>query len=304
MRFVSAEDIRREMNWARAICALVVGHRNARPQVQDILLSNAPYSLFGRGVILPGFGAGLKMASIFPPNLNRAEPTPVEHAIFAVVNEDNKQIVAVMDGPELTRWKTAANSALGSRLLSREDSKTVLVLGAGPVASALVDALLAVRPGVQNVLMWNRTLERLAPLHAALSGRGYTATIVSDLDEAVAGADIITSATGSEAPLIHGAYVSPGTHVDLVGSFTPSMRDADDALISAARVFVDYRPTAVASSGDICQPIAAGIITPENVQGDLFDLLAIAPVRQSDDITLYKNAGGAHQDLMVASALI
>ncbi|SMO82757.1 ornithine cyclodeaminase family protein [Ruegeria faecimaris] len=304
MRYIAADDIRRELTWDIAIEALIRGHRYPPPQVQDILLSDMPYSLFGRGVILPGVGAGMKVASIFPPNQDRSPPTPVEHAIFVVVDNCSKQIVAVLDGPELTRWKTAADSALGSRLLSREDSKSLLVIGAGPIAAALANAHLAMRPGVQNVLLWNRRPERLAPLQAALSGRGHTTTIVSNLEEAVASADIITSATGAQTPLICGNDIRPGSHVDLVGGFTPTMREADDELISKARVFVDYRPTAVDGSGDLCQPIASGVLTTEDVQGDLYDMAINAPARQSEDITLYKNAGGAHLDLMVAAALL
>lgn len=284
--------------------ALIRGHRCPLPQIQDILLSDAPYSLFGRGVILPGFGAGMKVASIFPPNQDRPDPTPVEHAIFAVVDEDSKQIVAVLDGPELTRWKTAADSALGSRLLSREDSRALLVIGAGPIAAALAEAHLSVRPALQTVLLWNRTPERLNPLHAALVRRGYAVKVVSDLNGAVAAADIITSATGAERPLIQGRLVRPGTHVDLVGGFTPTMREADDELISKAHVFVDYRPTAVEGSGDICQPVATGVFRAADVLGDLFEMVRTAPVRKADDITLLKNAGGAHLDLMVAAALL
>ncbi|MCU9850352.1 ornithine cyclodeaminase [Defluviimonas sp. WL0024] len=302
MQFVSATELREAMSWERAIDALARGHAGNPPKVQDILISTPPYTLFGRGVVLPGWGAGMKIASIHPPNTTRPVPTPVEHAVFAVIDEESKQFRAFFDGPELTRWKTAADSALGSRLLSRADSETLLVLGAGPISEALVDAHLHARPSLKRVLLWNRTASRLKPVQDRLLSAGHRAEIVSDLREAISQADIISAATGTRTPLITGEDVRPGTHVDLVGGYAPDMREADDDLMTRAKVFVDCRLTAVDHTGDICNPVSRGLLSPADILGDLFDLVAAPIEREGDDITLYKNAGGAHFDLMVAHA--
>jgi len=168
---------------------------------------------------MPGHGAGMKVASIFPPRAGLNPPEPSEDALFLVIGEWSKRIELVLDGPELTRWKTGADSALGSQLLSREDSRTLLVIGAGPIAAALFEAHLAIRPGISEVLLWNRTPRRLTTLQDEVRRHGRNATIVDDLSDAVTRADIITSATGSTTPLVLGEWVRPGCHVDLVGSF-------------------------------------------------------------------------------------
>ena len=304
MRLISTADIREKMTWEKAVTALFRGHQGTRPKVQDILLEDGPFSLFGRGVILPGYGAGLKVASIYPPNSSRAVPTPMEHSIFAVIDENSKQIVAIFDGPELTRWKTAADSALGSRLLSREDSETLLMIGAGPIASALVDAHLHVRPNLKRILLWNRTEARLKGICQRLHDLGYKVEIITDLNAGVAQADVISSATASCNPLIFGEYVRPGCHVDLVGGFTPDMREANNDLVLKSKVYVSCRSTTIEHAGDISEPIAQGVLSATDICGDLFDLVKSPINRRPQDITLYKNAGGAHIDLTVSSALL
>jgi ornithine cyclodeaminase len=299
MKLISAAKLRAALNWESAISALSQGHLGAHPLVQDLLLNNGAFSLFGRGVILPGQGAGMKIAAIHPPNLSQTEPVPAEHAAFAVIGENSKQICAIVDGTELTRWKTAADSALGSRLLSRVDSETLLVIGAGPIAAALAEAHLHVRPAIRTVLLWNRSPTRLEPMQQALEATGKTVQIVDDLTGAIAQADIISSATGTKESLITGAHVRPGCHVDLVGGFEPEMRESDDTLVANATVFVNYRATAI-DAGDICQPIRTGLLSAADIKGDLYDLVRSAPLRSPEEITLYKNAGGAHIDLMVA----
>lgn len=303
LRLLSAAQVRSGLTWSTAIDSLRRGHLGQPPIVQDILLSDNAFSLFGRGVILPGFGAGMKVAAIHPPNLDRPEPSPAEDALFAVIGEDSKRIEMIVDGAELTRWKTAADSALASSLLSREDSETLLVIGAGPIAAALAEAHLFVRPNLSRVLLWNRSPEKLAPLQARLEELGRSVEVIDDLARATAQSDIITSATSSREPLVQGAWVSPGCHVDLVGGFTPDMREADDDLVTRARLYVDYRETTIGHAGDICDPIARGIISPRDIEADLFELVKSQKGRVSDEITLYKNAGGAHIDLLVASVL-
>jgi ornithine cyclodeaminase len=268
-----------------------------------MLLQDGAFSLFGRGVVMPGHGAGMKVAAIFPPLAAKTPAEPSEDALFLLIGESSRRIELVLDGPELTRWKTGADSALGSQLLSREDSRTLLVIGAGPIATALCQAHLAARPGISEVLLWNRTPGRLNPLAEEIARNGRKATITEDLRDAIARADIVTSATASTTPLVLGQWVRPGCHVDLVGSYAPHMREADDALMTRARVYVDYRATALDGPGDICGPLQSGALTPDAICGDLFDMVRTPPTRAPQDVTVYKNAGGAHLDLLVASVL-
>lgn len=304
MKRLSAKDIRAVMDWNNTIAALRAGHLGPHPIVQDIILNHEAFSLFGRGVILPGRGAGMKIASIFPPNIDQSPSQPVEDAVFLVISEGTKQISGVLDGPEITRWKTAADSALGSQILSAPDSKTLLVLGAGPIALALAEAHLSVRSSLRRALLWNRTPGKIDPIAKRLLQLGVQVEIVTDLNAAIPEADIITSATSATSPLIAGSLLRPGCHIDLVGSYRPDMREADDAAIKRARVFVDNREAAITQSGDICQPITNGTIQASHVEGDLFDLVGVEFTRNADDITLYKNAGGAHFDLLVALAAL
>ena len=301
MLLISARQIRSALTWESVIQALYEGHKGSKPQVQDVLLNEGAFTLLGRGVILPKLGAGMKIASIYPPNVKNPDPTSMEDAIFAVIDESSKKITSILDGPELTRWKTAADSALGSRLLSREDSDTLLVLGAGPISNALAEAHLHVRSSLSRVLLWNRTPGQHEELAKYIQTSGRAATIVSNLADAVGQADIITSATGTKTPLIIGKHLRPGCHIDLVGGYTPQMREADNLTVKRASVFVNNRATAIEHVGDICQPIAQGVILESAIRGDLFDLVQAPYRRRKDEITMYKNAGGAHLDLLVAT---
>jgi ornithine cyclodeaminase len=304
MQIISAKEISALMNWSGVLDALRNAHLGERPLGESFFIGDTSYGLFSRGVVLPGFGAGIKVCSICPANSLATPPLPTEQAVFLVVDEVSKAIVAVLDGPEITRWKTAADSALAAKRLSREDSKVLLVLGAGPVAQALTDAYLHIRPSIEEVLLWNRTASKLSETYDALAARGVNVRIVSDLDAAVHKADIITCATSSSTPLVRGELVRPGTHVDLVGGYRVDMREADDNVLRGARIFVDDRSTS-ACAGDIQVPLEAGVITEDQIEGDLYDLCQDRSFfRSANERTVYKNAGGAHLDLVVSQYAI
>lgn len=299
MKLVPAEQINAVLDWQGVLDAMHQVHLGPRPSIDDYFIGDSRYGLFSRGVILPGAGAGVKIASMYPANLAAQPPLPAEHAAFVVIDEHSKAISAICDGPAVTAWKTAGDSALAGRYLSRPDSEVLLVLGAGPVARALVEAYLHIRPRLRQVLLWNRTLAKLEPLAGQLQARGIEAVLVSDLDAAVARADIIASATAAAAPLIKGAWVRPGTHVDVVGGFRPDMREVDSELVGKARLFADDRVGAL-NAGDLAVPLQEGVIAQGSIEADLFELCQAGGVRRmAGDITLYKNAGGAHQDLAV-----
>jgi len=300
MKIFTASEIHAVLDWESAINAIYHAHLGERHNGDGFFLGDSQFGLLSRGVILPGKGAGLKLASICPDNAKSEPPRPVEDAAFIVIDQHTKSIRAVLDGPAITQWKTAADSVTAARILSRQESKTLLVLGAGPVATALVDAYLHIRPGITRILLWNRTAEKLRATLHTLQSRGINAEIVTELNEAVKSADIITSATSSSTPLIFGQYVKPGTHVDLLGGYRPDMQEADCEIIQRSRLFVDDRTNAL-MAGDLHVPLDLQLISADKIEADLYELCqATAFEREEDDITVYKNAGGAHLDLAVS----
>jgi ornithine cyclodeaminase len=169
----------------------------------------------------------------------------------------------------------------------------------------LARAHCAVRPSLRRVLIWNRTPQRAVDVAALLAREGIAAEATGDLDAATRAADVITTCTRSHVPLVRGANLRPGVHLDLVGGYTPQTREADDEAARRALVFIDRRESAFAGVGDILQPIASGAIRETDVLGDLYDLVGnrIAGRRSPDDITFFKNAGGGHLDLMTCEAV-
>jgi ornithine cyclodeaminase len=243
---------------------------------------------------------GIKLVSVFPDNPQHG--LPAVQGIYALFEGRKGAAIVTLDGAALTLVKTAANSAMASDLLSRKNSEILLVCGGGALAPHLIAAHCAMRP-IKRVLWWNRRPETLeaAPLRAA----GLPVEVVTDLAAAVAQADIVSTATRATAPIIEGAWLKPGCHLDLVGGYLPEMREADDATFRrAARHYVDARLTTVGVAGDICAPMTAGL-TSEDALIDMFQLnRAERPGRLDDrEITWFKSGGGGHEDLAVAQYL-
>jgi ornithine cyclodeaminase len=209
--------------------------------------------------------------------------------------------LAVMEATRLTAWRTAAASALASRHLSRPDAARLLMVGAGALAPFLVRAHASVRP-IREVAVWNRSRPRAETLIADLAAAGIAAAVADDLAAAVGAADIVSTATLSSDPLIRGAWLRSGTHLDCVGAFKPTMRETDDEAARRARLFVDTRAGAFAEAGDILQPLEAGMIGREAVLAELSELCrGTARGRTSpEEITLFKSVGASIEDLAAA----
>lgn len=300
MKVLTASEIHAVLDWESVISSIYQAHMGARHKGDGFFLGDSQFGLLSRGVILPGRGAGLKLASICPDNTHESPPRPVEDAAFIVIDEQTKAIKAILDGPAITRWKTAGDSVTAAKILSRQDSKTLLVLGSGPVAAALVESYLHIRPSISHILLWNRTPEKLQSTFESLKARRLNAEVVTDLNEAVSQADIIASATSSSMPLILGQYIQPGTHVDLLGAYRPDMQEADCEVMLRGRIFVDDRVNALLS-GDIHIPMIKQLISANKIEYDLYELCQARTFDRKDkDITVYKNAGGAHLDLAVS----
>ena len=201
--------------------------------------------------------------------------------------------------------KTAADSALGADLLAREDAATLAVLGAGGQAKTHVRFHRAVRPSLRRVLVWNRTAANGERLAADLRAEGMDATAHADPAAAVREADIVSCLTASADPVLNGAWLEAGAHVDLVGGFTPTMRESDDEVVRRGRLFADTLRFTLGACGDYAAPIARGVIAREAIEGDLFDLCSgrIPGRRSAEEITVFKNGGGGHLDLIVARAI-
>lgn len=304
MRIVTGNDIRSICSWPFAVEALRAGHLMPPADLRDSLIEQAGRKMLVRTAWIPGLASGVKAVTIYPGNPSQTPPLPSVQGQVLLFDEARGDVVAVLEGVDLTAWKTAGDSALGASCLARQDVATMLMVGAGSMARPLIDAHRAMRPSLETVLVWNRGRERAEVLAQALEADGVSAEVVADLDEAVSRADLISSATMSTEPLIRGEALKPGAHVDLVGAYTPSMREADDAALRRGRLFVDSYATTVGHIGEVMIPMAAGVIAREDIEGDLHALVHGRTSRHSpDEITIFKNGGGAHLDVMIAHAV-
>lgn len=223
-------------------------------------------------------------------------------ASVLVADRASGEPLALMDGEALTLRRTAATSALAAARLARADAHTLLVVGSGRLAGWMARAHVALRPGLRRVLVWGRRTEAASALVQALAGEGLPARVAPDLEAAVRSACIVCCATTSNAPLVLGAWLAPGTHLDLVGAFTPRMREVDDAAVARARIVVDTYAGALAEAGDLVQPLANGTLHREQVRAELAELLRgeVTGRQEHAEITLFKSVGTALEDLAAA----
>ncbi len=300
-QFLSYGDAIGRLTWADAVEALRQGHALARAEIRDVFLGPPTGTMMSRSAYIAGLGYGAKTFTVFDANAARGLPT-VQGAML-VFDKDTGTLQAIVDSPLVTEFKTAADSVLGASLLARPDSRHLLIVGAGTVATSLIKAYTAVLPGIEQVSVWSRRPEQARDLVAGLGGIDADLVAVADLPQAVGQADIVSSATMARQPVILGDWVRPGTHVDLIGAFKADMREADDALMARAALFVDSRATTIGHVGELMIPIASGAITADSVLGDFYDLVRpdARRRRSQDEITVFKNGGGAHLDLMIAS---
>jgi ornithine cyclodeaminase/alanine dehydrogenase-like protein (mu-crystallin family) len=242
---------------------------------------------------------GAKIVNVFPDNGRKGLPSI--YGTYLLMSGETGETLAAMDGTRLTAWRTAAASALAASYVARQDASRMLMVGAGALAPFLIRAHASVRP-IRQVTLWNHNRSKAEALAAELADTGLDITVVDTLETAVQQADIISCATLSGQPLVKGAWLKPGTHLDLVGAYNPAMRESDDDCVRRAQIYVDTRGGALKEGGDIVQPLADGVITKADVRGDLFDLCrgSVKPGREPGDITLFKSVGTAIEDLAAA----
>ncbi|MAZ18952.1 MAG: ornithine cyclodeaminase [Ahrensia sp.] len=307
MKIISADDIDRLFTYEKVIDALrdafVEGvtaplrhhHTIERDGGADQTLLLMP--AWSRDVALGHIG--VKIATVTPDNGKQSLPAVM--ASYILMDGKTGKPEALVDGTRLTLWRTSCASALAARYLAPADAETLLILGAGELAPFLVRAHASTRP-YKRIVAWNRSNDKAVRMAKALEADGFDASATEDLDDAVASADTISAATLSSEPLIKGGLVKPGTHIDLVGAFTPTMRESDDDCIRRASIFVDTFEGATKEGGDIVQPLKSGVLTENDICADLTALASgdHKGRASADEITLFKSTGAALEDLAAA----
>ncbi len=299
MKWISAEELADLAPYKDIVDALREGFRT---EIKTPVRHHHNTSASTMLLLMPAWSkqfTGLKTVTVKTDNAALGLPT-VQGAYLLIDNATGTP-VAMMDGTELTRRRTAAAGALASDYLSRKDSSTLLLVGAGALGGHFVRAHASVRP-IKTVLIYNRTVEKSKVLADELSAEDFTAKVVTDLESAMAEADIISGITSSTQAIIKGAWLKTGTHIDLAGAFKPSMRETDAAAVGRSRVYVDTREGAQAEAGDLIQAQAEGQFEFSQIQGDLFELCrgTMMGRKTESEITLFKSCGTALEDLATA----
>jgi len=289
-----------KLNYNDAVEALYAGHKRPKAEITDMFLGSTATTLLSRGAYVQGLGYGVKSVTIATDNAAQGLPT-VQGALL-LFTSDTGALSAIIESALVTEYKTAADSVLGATLLARPDSRHLLVVGAGAVARSLIHAYCTVFQEIEQVSIWARRTEQAEALAASFQDLFCPITVQTELAVAASKADIIATATMAREPILCGDWITPGTHIDLVGAFKADMREADDKLMSTGHLFVDCFETTVTHIGELMIPIHSGAISFEDVRADLYGLICgTAPGRQSDkEITVFKNGGGAHLDVMMA----
>ncbi len=248
---------------------------------------------------ISGEYSGVKLINVYPENPGRGLPTIV--GTYLLMNASTGEVIAQLDGAELTARRTVCASALASKYLSRRGSAHLLIVGSGRLARYLGFAHQAVR-SLQRISIWARNRDNADEVALIYTKAGFVCEVIDDLESGCAGADIISCATMSPEPLISGKWLAPGTHIDLIGAFTPETREADDQAVARSTLFVDTRDGALTEAGDLLIPIARGVIDRGDVAAELSELVSARhPGRVAEDeITLFKSVGTAVEDLAAA----
>jgi 1-pyrroline-2-carboxylate reductase [NAD(P)H] len=305
MKIISAEAVHAALSYPALIDALqeAFSKKFTMPP-RTVFLLDDPGVSHDAFALLPSWNdsmIGVKVFTYFPDN-----PRPAYQSLYSKIllfERKHGEPLALVDGTSVTFWRTAGISGLASRLLSRANSETLLLLGTGNLATFIIRAQASVRP-LKRVLVWGRTRAKAEKVVREMSPLGAIAfSVVDDLAAACAQADIVVSATGSHEPLVKGAWIKDGTHTDFIGNHHATKRECDTALVLKAKVYADSRDNCFKEAGEILVPIAEGVFKKEQVIGQLSEMCTRqVPLRTNDkEITLFKSIGMALSDLVGAS---
>ncbi|MGJ8597110.1 ornithine cyclodeaminase family protein [Sulfitobacter sp.] len=294
--FIPFEAGEKLLDWIALTGALAEGHNRPKAEIGDTFLYRDPDTLLSRAAWIDGMGMAVKSATVFPRNGDQGKPNI--NGGVSLYSDTDGTLEAIIDFHLVTKWKTAGDSLLAARRLARPDAKRILLMGAGTVARSLHEAYSAAFPDA-TFTVWSRTQSSADALAKALPN----VAVAKDLETAVREAEIIGSATMTTEPLIRGEWLQSGQHLDLIGAYRPDMREVDDEALRRARLFVDSFDTTLGHIGEIKIPLESGAITRDHIIADYYDLEAFT--RTSDDeITICKNGGGAHLDLMTSRYIL
>lgn len=283
------KDAEALLTWPGLLDAFEAGHRLPKPDIKDLFVYRGPDTVLDRATWIDGLGALVKVATVIPSNAQRGLPTV--NGSVTLYDDKTGELTALVDFHLVTKWKTAGDSLLSARRLARKDAKNFLLVGAGTVAKSMVQAYSSLFPDARFTV-WSRS-------RASAASMGLP--VADDLEQAVKSADVICTATMATEPLIRGDWLQPGQHLDLIGAYKPGMREVDDTAMARARLFVDARATTIHHIGELIDPLKSGAITESHIIADFYDDPATYTRRSDDEITIAKNGGGAHLDLMTAS---
>src|SRR3954465_235106 len=306
MRTITADGINRALPYPALIEALREAFRaDIESPLRHTHMIPQPSGAEAKLLLMPAWTRagerllGCKLVTVYPDNAALQKPSV--YGSYLLLSGETGEPLAVMDGTALTARRTACASALAASYLAREDAAHLVMVGAGALAPELIRAHTAVRP-IKRVSLWNRTRKRAVQTAFGLSVGGVDVEVVDDLETAVRDADIVSCATLSATPLVRGKWLKKGVHLDLVGAYTPKMRESDDEAGKGGRVYVDTRAGAPKEGGDIAQPLKSGVLKKDAIRGDLFELCGgKAKGRTSaTQVTLFKSVGSAIEDLAAA----
>jgi ornithine cyclodeaminase len=283
------KDAEKLLTWPGLLEAFEAGHRLPKPDIKDLFVYRGPDTVLDRATWIDGLGALVKVATVIPSNAQRGLPTV--NGSVTLYDDKTGELTALVDFHLVTKWKTAGDSLLSARRLARKDAKNFLLVGAGTVAKSMVQAYSSLFPDARFTV-WSRSRS---------SAEALGLPVADDLEAAVKAADVICTATMATEPLIRGDWLQPGQHLDLIGAYKPGMREVDDTAMARARLFVDARTTTIHHIGELIDPLKSGAITESHIIADFYDDPALYVRRSDDEITIAKNGGGAHLDLMTAS---
>ncbi len=284
------------LDWLELAAAIEQGHQMSKAEVKDTFIYRNEDTLLSRSAWIDGLGLAVKTATIFPQN--SLHSVPKINGAVSLFSDKTGVLEAILDFHLVTKWKTAGDSITAALRLAKAESKNILIVGAGTVGHSLIDAYASAFPNAR-FLVWNRTHER-----AVSMAKGNSNVVaVEDLEASVKSADIISCATMSKRSIIKGEWLRPGQHLDLIGAYRPDMREVDDLSLCRSKIFVDSYDTTVEHIGELKIPLEDKVISRADILADFYQINKFK--RKSDDeITIFKNGGGAHLDLMVAKYIL
>jgi ornithine cyclodeaminase len=280
----------KRLDWLTLVAALNLGHKGPKAKINDLFLYRGADTLLSRSAWIDGMGLLTKTATIFPGNSKSSQPMVGGGVLL--FDDQNGQLTATIDFHLITKWKTAGDSLMAALALAPVGARKILIVGAGTVGKSLLEAFSAGFPDA-TFTIWNRS-----PAGAQAFADATGAVVAVDLETAVRTADIILTCTMTTEPIIKGAWLRPGQHLNMIGAYRPDMREADDEALQKSRLFVDSFDTTLSHIGELKIPLETGVISHDHVLADYYNLATFQA--GPDDITVFKNGGGAHLDLMTA----